>query len=120
MKVTKHSIKLLCKAYKNIYDFFTYFELCDILSNIKRHRNETIADAFLSYVWDEYSIRQCSVCGELMQEGYYLDGNYACCDSCRIDYYMTHRGCNTAEEAKKAYEKDYQEDDSNFYYTQWY
>ena len=120
MKVTKHSIKLLCKAYKNIYALFPYYELYDILSNIKRHRNETIAEAFLSYVWNEYNIRQCSVCGELMQDGYHLDGDYACCDQCRNEYYIKNRGCKTKEEAELSYLTDSDGDDSNFYYTKWY
>jgi hypothetical protein len=120
MKVTEHSLKLLHKEYKNINDFYTDDELREILSKIRRPANVRIADAFLDYIWEEDNIRQCTVCGELMNDGYYLDGDYACCDKCRNEYYIENRGCKTEEEAEKVYLEDYDDGDGDFYYTEWY
>ena len=54
-----------------------------------------------------------------MQDGYYLDGDYACCDQCRNKYYMQNYNCKTEEEAELSYLADSDDDDSDFYYTQW-
>lgn len=63
---------------------------------------------------DAPQVRVCSRCGELMTEGYYLDGEYACSRSCA----MSVLGWDEKEFDEKI-EKAAGEVNSDIYYTEW-
>lgn len=80
---------------------------------------EQIAE-FIQWLEKNDNIRRCSVCGKPMTEGYYLDGDYACSDECRNEWYMKHGDTrNDLEAAIKEYYQDSEEDDSEYYWTDW-
>lgn len=66
-------------------------------------------------------IRPCCICGKDTTKtgGYYLAGAYACGNYCRNKYYMRYLGCKTIVQANEAYKKDNQDDDSEYFYTDW-
>ena len=64
--------------------------------------------------------RICSVCGKEHDEGYYLNGDYACSDECRNQYYIDHHGAKDAADAERMYLNDCEEDNTEFYWTQWW
>ena len=124
------------------YMLGTFKEVCD-LSDIPDRLSKRIMEAdadtkqsfnnFLEHLCygedgalEDTGIRVCSTCGELMVEGYYLDGDYACCRPCAVKNYMdAARRCGEEEDIDAA-EKILQEsleyserNDGDVYYTEW-
>lgn len=62
----------------------------------------------------DVEIRKCSTCGKPMKEGYYIDGEYACCEECAIALY---------DGDKAQFEDDLEQDEIHnygvVYYTEW-
>ena len=103
---------------------------------------ESAISAFISIKGGkpETEIRYCSICGIPMCAGYYLNGSYACSDSCRNKYYRQH-GSKDDDEAEHEYLYDCYEPDmdksdwmalpladcrsysnyvgDNYFYTEW-
>ena len=104
-----------------------------------------VRDAILNYWLDVTSLRVCSYCGKIMDEGWYLDSNgYACSDECAamaegitmeefekwkiykddIIAYLEERGDGktiedlTKEECEEIIKK--LPDNLDYYYTEWY
>lgn len=62
------------------------------------------------YVEGEKFYRKCDCCGDGMDEGYYLDGEYACSKEC-LDKMMTQ---------EEQIELRVGADDSDYFWTDWY
>lgn len=62
---------------------------------------------------DGMELRVCSHCGRPMMRGYYLGGEYACSDECRLELYD---GNQTLMEEDLSH---VEEDDCETYYTEW-
>lgn len=79
--------------------------IMDAPTNIKEELMDT-------YDWQ--NVRICSHCGKFMDEGYYLDGEYACSDECAIAVY---------DGDEKQFRDDVshaEEDGCETYWTDWY
>lgn len=48
-------------------------------------------------------LRVCDICGDLMEDGWYIDGDYACCDECAAK----HEGITFEQFQKWRVYKDY-------------
>lgn len=59
------------------------------------------------------NVRRCDHCGRPMKEGYYLDGEYACSDSCCLALY------HGDAELMKANLSKADTDEGECYYTEW-
>lgn len=78
---------------------------------------------------DEFSLKICDTCGNWMLEGYYLAGEYACCEECAILNYMNEsynhssNGKVSREKATELFHRDLDLDEKNclgeVYYTDW-
>ena len=86
--------------------------------------DKAIKDDFMD-TFNPDNIRVCSNCGEWMTEGYYIAGEYACCEDCGVGLYLKDKslGLSTKEEAKEAFvnalREDEEEDYGEIYYTEW-
>lgn len=74
----------------------------------------------------EFPLRICDTCGNWMIEGYYLAGEYACCDECAIQNYMDtsiYHPSPSREEAERLFMQDLELDEKNclgeVYWTDW-
>lgn len=83
---------MLSSQIPNLYDYYSVEQVTRILLNLDDvdfmyfGSQVNIADRFMDAVFDT-PIRRCSICGELMQVGYFLGDAYACSDKCRRAYY---------------------------------
>ena len=59
-------------------------------------------------------VRRCSHCGKPMKEGYYIDGEYACDNTCAIALYN-----GDAEQFRADLELDEECNYGCVYYTEW-
>lgn len=105
MEKIQDAIKRLHEEIKNIGDFYDDNEITVILKDMGDFNLEKIADEFVEHEW-EHPIRRCSWCGDLMNEGYLLGNEYACCDECRNEIYKRDNHVETDEEAYRLYLKD--------------
>lgn len=62
---------------------------------------------------DGIELRCCSNCGLPMKKGYYLGGEYACCDECALDLYNGDKK-QMEEDLSHAFDND-----AECYYTEW-
>ena len=75
--------------------------------------------------YDEMGVRVCSTCGKLMNEGYYLGGDYACSEDCAVKNYMNGTDGNPVSEdvARQRFESDLAYDEETcageVYWTEW-
>ena len=63
--------------------------------------------------FDSDNLRFCDHCGLPMTEGYYLAGEYACCDECALVLY------NGNEAQMKEDLSHAEEEDGECYWTEW-
>jgi len=84
----------------------------DMLISLLDESNVNMKELFID-TFAEDSLRVCTNCGEFMVEGYYLDGDYACCDECAIELYNGDADAffNDIENAE--------EEDCETYWTEW-
>lgn len=99
------ALKELRDKIPNISEFFTDKELSDIVGGFQDTTLDKVCDEFMDAVWDR-PIRRCTMCGNLMVEGYLLGDYYACSDECRNSYYKIYEGATNSEEAHKMYVRD--------------
>lgn len=104
-KQAEEAIKRLHEEISNIADFYNDNDLLKILKKMDDVELDKVADAFVEHEW-EHPIRRCSWCGDLMNEGYLLGNEYACCDECRNEIYKRDNHVETDEEAYRLYLKD--------------
>lgn len=104
-KQAEEAIKRLHEEISNIADFYNDNDLLKILKKMDDVELDKVADAFVEAEW-EHPIRRCSWCGDLMNEGYLLGNEYACCDECRNEIYKRDNHVETDEEAYRLYLKD--------------
>lgn len=104
-KQAEEAIKRLHEEISNIADFYNDNDLRKILKKMDDVELDKVADAFVEAEW-EHPIRRCSWCGDLMNEGYLLGNEYACCDECRNEIYKRDNHVETDEEAYRLYLKD--------------
>lgn len=90
--VDEHLIKIYCK---NRNCNYTSADLYEVIED----SGTTIED-----------VRVCGICGELMREGFYCEGDYYCSKEC-MD--------NDPNYSYKQYLEDYDKGD-DVYWTQWY
>ena len=64
--------------------------------------------------WGDTGLRVCSTCGKFMTEGYLLGDEYACSDECAWKSYKM-----PEEEAKAQFSKDLEENEDDFFWTEW-
>lgn len=62
---------------------------------------------------DDENVRRCDHCGKPMKEGYYLGGEYACCDECALALY------NGDKEQMEEDLSHAEEEDGECYWTEW-
>lgn len=83
---------ILAAQIPNLYDYYSVEQVTRILLNLEDvnfmyfDSEVNVADHFMDAIFDT-PMRRCSICGELMQVGYYLGNAYACSDECRRAYY---------------------------------
>jgi len=104
-KQVEEAIKRLHEEISNIADFYNDNDLRKILKKMDDVELDKVADAFVEAKWEK-PIRRCSWCGDLMNEGYLLGNEYACCDECRNEIYKRDNNVETDEEAYRLYLKD--------------
>ena len=104
-KQAEEAIKRLHEEISNIADFYNDNDLLKILKKMDDVELDKVADAFVEAEW-EHPIRRCSWCGDLVNEGYLLGNEYACCDECRNEIYKRDNHVETDEEAYRLYLKD--------------
>lgn len=105
-EIIDKAIKRLHEEIGNIADFYSDTNLQQILEKMDDVPLDKVADALVEAEWDEKPIRRCSWCGDLMNEGYLLGNQYACCDECRNEIYKLDNNVETDEEAYRLYLKD--------------
>ena len=72
-------------------------------------------DEFNDYVMDNgRELRVCDNCGGFMTEGYYLGGEYACCDDCAVELYD-----GDENQLRRDLEADEESGAGECYYTEW-
>ena len=117
---------LVKRFYRNVADdkelvdwLVTY--LIDTDKSEKQHFVETFFEDD-----DEFNLRICDTCGSWMIEGYYLAGEYACCDECAIQNYMDtsiYHPSPSREESERLFKQDLELDEKNclgeVYWTDW-
>ena len=90
--------------------------------------NINVKDAFMEIImdidevlYDTIGLRVCSVCGKFIDEGYYIDGDYACSDECAVKL-PRYRGMKPGDAYPQLYQDvdtDNEENRGEVYWTDW-
>lgn len=117
---------------KFFYNVGSDSELVEQLVNRLVNANIAVCRTFVETFFeddDDFNLKLCDTCGEWMLEGYYLAGDYACCEDCAIQNYMNSSynhsddGKVTREKAEELFRKDLDLDEQynlgQVYYTDW-